>query len=642
MFYYFIILQATIYNAEDQIITKARKYALYVEDTNESLTGMDRMDELHKIFRASINKHEQSAINYKQLVTKFLTKFIMNPIINQTEISFQIIILKNYKSEYIKEFCDDIKSECYIMFGITNKDFEFECAFNLFVEFAIFAMDTFKAIFDIRKDTNNDNEFNQILIKNSRLFEDYILAVNLPMLLLGYQPQHLLLHNYKSIEVSSRYVITDPMLYITYDSHNNNYDLVSPYFLNNIRQSLFDFYKNNDFSSNEKIFILENMQNQSKCMLNIANINNGDYINEYVMLFNVIAMCRSTEVRIPYIVNSSYYINYQEITFTAQANRVQFFFITDLKREIMKAKNLKTATEADNLFTMDINPLRMHTLESIGNIFKLPNIFIEKIEYLTEFSDLYIDSTITRTKELYKVAITEYLDFLIKMCSINYRLLSDDLLQTKLTCLTEIDAIKTPAQEKKYNKIERLNLYSELSTHEKYFNKAYLHIFEQIKIYEEKTKYPAYCVHKITKDMEILYQNRNNTTFYGSIEKTIEILRKIIEEYKKIEYGGNDMIRTYMEEKFFNCYKNENTYKKLLHQQNEEVEKTDINKESFTITYDESISQKQFDTFIKANKTVITSIIANIQKMKIIINCAEKDALEMFDSFRKHVKQIYI
>ncbi|KAM0676885.1 hypothetical protein BDAP_002012 [Binucleata daphniae] len=338
MLNYFIILQATIYNAEDQIITKARKYALYVEDTNESLTGMDRMDELHKIFRASINKHEQSEINYKQLVTKFLTKFIMNPIINQTEISFQIIILKNYKSEYIKEFCDDIKSEGYIMFGITNKDFEFECAYNLFVEFAIFAMDTFKAIFDIRKDTNNDNEFNQILIKNSRLFEDYILAVNLPILLLGYQPQHLLLHNYKSIEVSSRYVITDPMLYITYDSHNNNYDLVSPYFLNNIRQSLFDFYKNNDFSSNEKIFELENMQNQSKCMLNIANINNGDYINEYVMLFNVIAMCRSTEVRIPYIVNSSYYINYQEITFTARANRVQFFFITDLKREIMKAK----------------------------------------------------------------------------------------------------------------------------------------------------------------------------------------------------------------------------------------------------------------------------------------------------------------
>ncbi|KAM0677826.1 hypothetical protein BDAP_001677 [Binucleata daphniae] len=281
---------------------------------------------------------------------------------------------------------------------------------------------------------------------------------------------------------------------------------------------------------------------------------------------------------------------------------------------------------------MDFDVLSMHNPQSIFSICKLTSILDAKVKYLTKFSDFLVDLNINRTKESYKIAIIEFFDD-IKMKHKENDRISKYIDQAQQKCIQEIKAIKTPAQETmEADKIKRMNLYNNKDFYKKYFHEIYQPIFDRIKNIKNKVKSKSDINESVVNNTLKMIENRPAITqkYYQDIEKILEKQQKIAEEYNKIEFGGNQTIRTVLENRYNKYLSLKALHNTSLNIQDKAVDNTKSIEE---ITNDLSKLHEQDKKFINDNKSVISNIINSTIELKNELNSAEKYAVNLIDLF---------
>ncbi|KAM0676704.1 hypothetical protein BDAP_002714 [Binucleata daphniae] len=579
--------------------------------------------------------------NLYERIVRVLCRALFKLTINDDDICFEIKIkTKDNELINIKKVCDRIKRLAIIRARKNNKqlEFEFQYAYDFLVESVIFAYDKFKTIHENRQKTKNNELFRIELIKNPQLFEDYILSVNLIMLLLGYSTHYRLLHNYKSIDATNGAIGTESTLSITYDRYTERYGETENDTLDIVIPLMFEYYKTNDFSSNQSIFINENMEKQREYLQKKMG-KNCDFHKQHKMLFEAIAKCRSIQEKIPYFVKPNYYVNFYDKAYHYFFLPKQNYFNLKLNWEISQYKNLES-DETQNIFKMDFDVFSMHTPQSIFSISKLVTILDAKIEYITRFANFYVDLSINRTKLSYKIAITEYFDKLIKKYNANINLVQR-FIREKEMCINEIDAIKTPAQENmETDKIKKMMLYKSKDFHKKYYYEIYQPIFDRIEttINQINRNYSILYngVEDVKRNLLKMIKNSSQTAnYYENMVKILLMQQKLAKKYNKIESNGTETIRTVLENKYYKYCLSEASHNTLLNEQNKTLDKTNVTKAIDQITCDEIKLHEQDKKFICDNKYVISKIINSTMDMKRIISNAEKEAMELIELYNK-------
>ncbi|KAM0677827.1 hypothetical protein BDAP_001678 [Binucleata daphniae] len=265
MFYYFILLQTIIEAAVANInigITEMK----YEDTIYNSLSGIKELKKYYNSFKISVEKFENHTRLYDKIVEGLKSRFISNYRRGDAKMRFKVRILKNYKPKDYEKICDEIKRNAFISEGIKKSHYnpEFQFAYEFLIEFATFAMENFQFIHQNRQKHKDADDFRKYLIRNPQIFDNYILSVNFLMLLMGYDDRYTLLHNYKRLTATNGTIETDSILSIVYNCHKYRYRNIEANALARLKLRMYGYYISRDFSSNQKIFELENMETQKK------------------------------------------------------------------------------------------------------------------------------------------------------------------------------------------------------------------------------------------------------------------------------------------------------------------------------------------------------------------------------------------
>ncbi|KAM0677492.1 hypothetical protein BDAP_001993 [Binucleata daphniae] len=258
MFYHFIFLLDTINTAVRRMEQLTSDDTIKISEINKSYTTKKYIKEYYKKLKVSKENNVKYKNIYDCLVKEFVKKFIKDFYVmdgkfyQKSEYKLEINIPENYDSYYIKNYCDEKKKSLIKKIDNVNAidEFDFECAYNLFVEFAKFAMDTMKTVYDNRIDCYDYIESSEHTIENTRLLENLIISVNWFNQLIPIQFEFSLLHNYKEISAIDCNDHKNRSLSITY-VFCDEYEKSTTY-KNVLTESLEIFFRYNITNKKEK------------------------------------------------------------------------------------------------------------------------------------------------------------------------------------------------------------------------------------------------------------------------------------------------------------------------------------------------------------------------------------------------------
>ncbi|KAM0678116.1 hypothetical protein BDAP_001375 [Binucleata daphniae] len=153
---------------------------------NQTQDGITEIDRFYQHFQAATEKNEKHKKLYDYIVDEVFKQYYINPSkfiecdwdpgdcftnIKHT-CKFYIHIPDNFEENDIKNLCDEKIDEYMKSEQIKDLDIAFICAYNIFVETFIYAIKTFKEIYDIQKKTK------EYYLIEPELYDRYILSIN--------------------------------------------------------------------------------------------------------------------------------------------------------------------------------------------------------------------------------------------------------------------------------------------------------------------------------------------------------------------------------------------------------------------------------------------------------------------------------
>ncbi|KAM0676896.1 hypothetical protein BDAP_002487 [Binucleata daphniae] len=173
------VLQTLLYTANIETVkdeTKVNKHQ--VNEQSKILT--DKFEEYYQHFQAVTKKNVQHKELYDAIVEAFCFKFCNVDDFIGNIVYMSLILPSWYDINTIERYCNRVKKENMEKKGISDDDldFEFTCAYNMFVDTSSFIMDTFIEIHEMRGKYEDIEKLRREISKNTELLEKYILSVN--------------------------------------------------------------------------------------------------------------------------------------------------------------------------------------------------------------------------------------------------------------------------------------------------------------------------------------------------------------------------------------------------------------------------------------------------------------------------------
>ncbi|KAM0677480.1 hypothetical protein BDAP_001981 [Binucleata daphniae] len=224
MLFLIVLLLNTIYTVKKKAIINNGYEALQIDDYNKNaITDINDCAEYYNEICFSRDNNRRFAMLYNYIVEEFVRTFTNNEFdsIQQKDrvYKLEIVFPTNYDTNYIKNFCDEIKKNIMKINCIkeTDLNFDFECVYNLFIEFATFATNTMETVYNIRENNKDDIEFRKALKAQKDLFEKFLFSVNWFNQISDKQFEFSLLHNFEKIESKVCTEEKNKSLLLTYD-----------------------------------------------------------------------------------------------------------------------------------------------------------------------------------------------------------------------------------------------------------------------------------------------------------------------------------------------------------------------------------------------------------------------------------------
>ncbi|KAM0679304.1 hypothetical protein BDAP_000171 [Binucleata daphniae] len=507
MFYYILHLQKFIFAA---IRLECCAGNSKNKEIHYKIINKPDIDNLCVIMQKIIENNNAHNEIYQTIVQRFNAKHVMY---FKTPYYFQYNIHSNYKPNDIKELCDEI--------GKTNTNVRSDRYYHfytkLFVESAQSSLNTIKTVFELhQKNNENNTECRKALEANPALFNDFIISINWLNSLLDLDFDMCLLYNYDHINTCFDSQTNKKMLTILYLYTLNTTEDKS--IMTNIVKYIQQYYKQNDFTSNQKIIENESIQKIREWIDSKDDIQNKLQCKTLMKIaIGHINFTRSMQTKINYLSKPKYATNKKEI-------KQKYPLIDEQKEPIEK---LQLDTIAKYIYNMKFNTLHMHTKE----------IIIEGISLITTFEENIIQL----------IAFTKHINLLLLNC-IKEKLKADIQTSkvipknTKERCIIEIDNIacsKEISTTKIQETIEKTNSCD-------VFCDTLINIISHIDLdpmHKDKLTIIIQTIKNINDEINALY-NTLITPLNGIIDKKHKLDEKRTEIEKIKQYIENHVIIT--------------------------------------------------------------------------------------------------
>lgn len=633
----FIFILAKIYTTERRAEQFDIDETQQTSQQNEITTQhMKEVKEYQEKLQPYTQNNDKYASIYRDIVKEFVTKYIKDNKNQENNkpletYNLEINIPTNYDMNYIVDFCNEIKKTGLEQFNIIEDVyyFEFECAFNLFIEYVTFAMDSIQKVYNIRTQIQDNIEFRKSLNGDEDMIRDFITSINWLSQLTLSQFEFSLLHNFEIIDAKGCYEQKNMILSITYKFYHE-YDNISfdEEIMDKAIHILYDKYKNYSNKTYEKIYKLENLENINEGLLNELSHNSAiDSKDEVRAVVRAFIMKRCYATKTNYLAKSRYYSD----------NNLKKCDIIESDAQLQLYERIDAIITDKNMFQMKFDSHNMYSNVSIVCISTLSSLNDDKIDYLTKFTDDFITKMHVQIINKYKSEITAYFDHVIKI-TVDKRKITEIKKDIK-RIFDKIVAIKSPT----------------LTDLEKYANDKKLESDDLMCVYT------FYCDDKF-KNIESWIQK--NTRIYGKhnsldciklivmfplengINKAMFNIMRITPLQKKInklfetqiDNDGNTLKNTLCmlcsNEKQAKMFTNGIEQELYRHNEKNMIKsiKRQINRQTETIAENKGLIDK--------NMTTIKDILSDIMKSKGLIIEAEQAAIELIEIYQKSVNEM--
>ncbi|KAM0676542.1 hypothetical protein BDAP_000964 [Binucleata daphniae] len=347
-------------NTQDNLINISTSPSIFASTSYSA--KINNFDELYEQAQNIVTVNGNYAKLYQKIIDAFFKKY--KHTIDRccdTKTYLMFIIPADYKPDDIKLLCDQVKKEFFATVTMNdNNEMEFyDCFINLFIETATFALNTIEKVIKLyNHHKHNNDETRKALEANSQLFYDYVISINWADYF--YNADIKLCHLY-NVYFFEGYKQRCGNHIFAYSYYYNEVFSEHPEYFDNMIECLQKYYKENDFTSQQKMYENEKPDKIREWVSKQEDIQSKEMIYKYLNeVMKIIWLERSRRTKITYLARPLYYKN---------SKQEQIYELKPEQQEFMT--KLKLDSIVENIYSLKFYTLRMCTVDSISNTYGL-------------------------------------------------------------------------------------------------------------------------------------------------------------------------------------------------------------------------------------------------------------------------------
>lgn len=368
--YYDILVCFTLIHANLSLYVremKVDKYDLFLSTKQNETKNLN----MHTQYIVDNNKIDN--LIYQNVVKTFIQKYI-----KCTDFDKSAFIYINYYLPIDYDPNDILKlyNKIEETHNKVHNDNYYNFYKNLFIESAMFSLNTIKSMYELHQKVNKNNtKCREALSDDPVLFRNYVISINWLISLFDFDYEVCLLYDFDHIHTY-------------YNDYNKSMEFMCEYSFQNspkyktkvkqITKYVNAYYELNNNPSIQNIIASEDIKKIKAWVMNNDHIELKEKY-QMIMISTIKSICflRSMQTRITYLSKPCYVIN--------KVKNKQKYDLTEDEKKVIK--NLQLDSYVKDVYCMNFSSLSMHTVTTIKDGISLIAAFEKEICQLIKFTE---------------------------------------------------------------------------------------------------------------------------------------------------------------------------------------------------------------------------------------------------------------